>query len=111
TKLKIYVNGERFEHKKHRGKRIKSFDWATLHKVKTINRIAVQSSWMAVRIRGMHMFDVYVDSNLDCQLTLELEGNTRELLTSNRDGLQEEYRGKLQAFIRDICVNIVSSLE
>lgn len=111
THVRIFINDVPFKQKRSKGKRIKTLEWASLYKRKTEDGCSVRSPWMAVRVNGMHMFNHFVDNDLDCRLTLELVGNTRDLMTSNRDGLKAPYNGQLQTLARDISINVTSALD
>lgn len=96
-----YVNGELMP-KNEKGRRIRDLGWATLHKRN------VPSEHLHVRVKGVTMFSYWL--NTPYSLILELKGDTKEILTANRDGLKGNYNEELQKIIREIEVNRRSSL-
>lgn len=68
-------------------------DWATVHVVED----SKLESGVKVRINGQFMFQSW--SNFNKVILVELTGSSLEYLTSNRDGLQYQYRDKLTKLI------------
>ena len=67
-----------------------------------------QSHRLIVRHNGVPMFRQYVSTD-KCVL-VELDGNSTELLTSNRDGLNDKHRQELWDFVTSLAVDVNSAL-
>lgn len=106
----VFVNGNEYEYATQKGRIFKDLGWGYLYKAKTIDGRKVSDSCLNVRVKGVHMFEIYVSDKLDCRLTLELKNNAREVLTSNRDGFKNPYRDELQNVVKEIVVNTKSAL-
>ena len=109
TYARISFNGEIIPTHIPRGKRIRDLGWAILYKRKTLGGDPVHGDRIWVRSHGVPMFFVWL-GDLDCVLHLELQGDTKSLMTSNRDGLKEPYRSELDKNSREIIVNIRKNL-
>jgi hypothetical protein len=103
TNVPTFVNGVLFANKSVRGEMIRELDWGTLYKNKNDS-----SAYISVRVNGMFMFYRYASSELGCALTLELNGDTREMLSSNRDGLTEKYCSGFSQLVNELSVNPIS---
>lgn len=101
-KVKTLVNGTEFTEWTNQGELFKSLPWAHLHKKTGGN------GYVNVQVRGVHMFSTWVSGETD--IVVELSGNAREILTSNRDGLNNPFGQELQTILNDICVNTKSAL-
>lgn len=75
------------------------FDWAKVY----VNK-SLKVGTLFVRIGGLVMFAENL-VNFDGAVFVELQGSSGDLLTSNRDGLQYEYRRELLDFISLISVD------
>jgi len=73
-----------------------------------VNKSAA-SHRVIVRVRGVSMFTMRTSAK--AQVVIELNpGLSRNVLTSNRDGLRDGYRYVLDDFLRELAVDTVSSL-
>lgn len=98
----LYLNGERLTTDLRKGSRRKEFDWGVVYSNKSDqNRIVV-------RVGGIPMFTRHT-SFPGC-LVIELKGNSKDVLTSNRDGLCGKYAYELSDFITAISVDTKSAL-
>lgn len=75
------------------------FDWASVY----VNK-SLPVGTLFVRIGGLVMFAEYL-VNFSGAVFVELQGSSGDLLTSNRDGLQYQYRRELTDFISLISVD------
>lgn len=111
TRCSFYINGEQYVTQTKKGRRIRTLgEWGTLYKKNTENGVKLSSYYLYVRVNGISMFHLYTGT-LDCQLVLELHGDTKSILTSNRDGLQQPYMADIQALVTEIAINNKSALK
>lgn len=103
SKVKTLVNNQEFTDWQTYNETIKTLSWATLYKRDEI------SGNINVQVRGVSMFYSWISPKPG--LTLELTGNAREILTSNRDGLNEPYASEYNKILSDINVNSRSALK
>lgn len=75
----------------------REFAWGTIYSNKSY------SNKVIVRVNGVCMFTTWTGYD-DC-IIIELTGKSTDLLTSNRDSLNETYRRQYEAFIGEISVN------
>ena len=71
------------------------------------------SKHVAVRINGIWMHDWYIGDSLrdaETRLTLELTEQSLDCLTTNRDNLKYNYRGKADRFIERLMIDRKSTL-
>lgn len=64
---------------------------------------------MVVRINGMPMFTER--TSFDRLVIVELQGNSAEVMTSNRDGLVRPFSSELQEFVTELAVDKRSALK
>lgn len=99
TSQNIYLNDELIESDSIRGDLVdKGLDWAEIYV--SANK---PSHYVAVRINGVKMFDVYV-SDLEHEVIVELTKPSLEILTVNRDGFVWKYQNDLSKLIYEISV-------
>lgn len=110
TVASITVNEKIIATYNSKGRMIRDLGWATLHQKKTENGYKLTSRYMSVRVRGVKMFQSYLEEEVTGRLTLELKGHARDILTSNRDNLKNEYDDQYRALCRDLVVNTKSAL-
>lgn len=66
-------------------------------------KIEYKSAMVNVRINGLYMFPIYLQGEpIKKRITVELVGNTRSYLTSNRDGLKPEYANQCAQIVERI---------
>lgn len=92
----FYLNGEYLAFMEKLGTPASVQDWCAIH----VCEDSKLEAGVRVRINGQYMFNSWSDSP-GCIL-VELTGSSLNYLTSNRDGLQYEYRGKLEKLITDM---------
>lgn len=102
-KTSFTVNGSKVLATLRKGSRRRSFNWCTVFTSKTF------SNRLIVRIGGIPMFTKYID--LPRTVLVELEGQSSNYLTSNRDGLLWKYQDQLDEFMRELAVNRRSALQ
>ena len=108
TDCKFYWNGSQVNPVYLPGNEIRDLGWGKLRKYE--NKVASESSYIYVRANGVTMFDHYVGSGLKSIVSIDLTGDSRSILTSNRDGLNSPYREEFAQLIQDINVNKRSAL-
>ena len=101
-KGELYLNGKLLPTNLHKGRRRRDLGWSVVYTNKTFRHR------MIIRIDGMPMFSRYV--SLDRCVIVEINRSNGEALTSNRDCLTSDYRGKLDAFIDELTVDKSSAL-
>jgi hypothetical protein len=72
-----------------------------------------QSPYVHVRINGIWMHQWYVSSDLEqsgLQLTMELDHNSLECLTSNRDDMKWQYKNQASEFITKMILDNITML-
>lgn len=100
--IEFTVNGKPVDANLKKGARRRGFTWGTAYTNKTYPKTLV------VRIDGMPMFTKQID--LPRCVILELEGNSGDSLTSNRDGLQYTQQCQLDNLLYELAVDKVSAL-
>ena len=100
SNLKIRVNGTEYQQIAgyHRGRKIDDVGWAEIYYNKT-----EQSGYGNIRLKGLCMYQTYL--GVPGTVTVELQGESVDVLGDNRDELNWEYKSELQrianAFISD----------
>jgi hypothetical protein len=103
---KIFIDGSEVTCKLYRGKLVRSNDWADIY-VDVEDR---DSYYVQVRINGQWMFQRYTGTDIG-QVVVEFKKSSIEMLTSNRDGIKEEYRNDYDAFLKEVIVEQKQILE
>ena len=101
TNCDIYLNGEKLTSlRMHRPK--SETEWC---KIYTHNQISAHyGHYIRVRMNRQYMFDVY--TSVPAHICVDLVGtDSKEYLTSNRDGLNWHWRSKLQRLVEEIYEN------
>lgn len=108
--VRFTVNGQEYAANLDPGEEIREFHGkaALFHNTKSTKRWNV-----LVRTKGLYMFGfAWLPSGLEGQLTLELVGRSKDLLTANRDGFRDEQLGRdVDQFVRQVSTDINSALE
>ena len=81
----------------HKGTPRREFAWGKIYSNKSYTNKVI------VRVNGVCMFTTW--TGYDGCIIIELTGKSTDLLTSNRDSLQEVYRREYESFIGEISVN------
>ena len=103
VKCQIIVNDQEIAERLSSGKFRRELTFGKVYTNKLVQNLAV------VRIGGTPMFSTYC--KFDGCVVVELEGQSSEVLTSNRDGLRYDPRTQFESFIQDICTNKRKALE
>ena len=99
TKCKIYIDGEHIPFAHNKGKLRSESSWYKIYQNKSAS-----SNMAQFRINGIWMFDRYIGGNHG-QIFVELNNNSLEYLTSNRDALKYTYQREIDELINDLQVN------
>jgi len=95
----VIWNGQKINSFRERGELIdKGIDWADIY----VKEDTGYSHSMLVRINGVMMFSVFVDTKFD--VIVEITKPSLEILTVNRDGFVWSYQHKLQKLIYHVSV-------
>ena len=108
--VRFTVNGQEYAANLDPGQEIRDFHGKAVlfHNTKSAKRWNV-----LVRTKGLYMFSfAWLPAGLEGQLTLELVGRSKDLLTANRDGFRDEQLGRdVDQFVRQVSTDINSALE
>lgn len=110
--LDVYVNGEKYEFTHEVGKHIRDLyqngaKFATVY----YNPDAALFNRVLVRVTGSCMFSRWI-YGVPGTVTIELEQwNSRNIMTSNRDGVREEYRQVMDAFVEELATETRTALK
>ena len=97
TKCEIYLNNIKLESLQPNIARAHTA-WCSIY---TYDDIKVYTSYIRVRINGQFMFEIYTSH--DCHILVDLvETESAKCLTSNRDGMNWDYRDKLNKLIEEL---------
>ena len=99
--IDVYIDNEKIEQDKI-GRLTKSLGFADIYQIK-----GEESKYASIRVKGIEMFQRYIGYGKG-KITVELKGKSTDLLTSNRDGLNNEYRDELDQEFNNMVVNPVS---
>jgi len=106
-RVRFTVNGEEVKADLRKGKEIRNFEGkATLYHNKSggFRR-------MLVRANGIYMFNIYVSSQTEGTLVVELDQPSIELLTANRDGFRDSsLRYSVSEFANQLAADVKSAL-
>jgi hypothetical protein len=110
TKCSIIVNGRKLTTlRMHRPKLETPWCKVYTHKVNDMGKTEygyetrLYGHKIRVRINQQYMFNIY--SSVDAHITVDIIGNSQEYLTSNRDGMNVNYRWKLQKLVEELYEN------
>jgi hypothetical protein len=102
---RIYLNGEEIRNTSHRGRHLRDFSFGSVY----VNK-SDKNNRVIVRSNGVWMFDRY--SNMGATVYVEVSPElSKEVFTSNRDGLQDEYNRELNAFLNELASESISALK
>lgn len=101
TFCEIYLNGEKLDTLRMNKPKVET-PWC---KVYTHNQIGYEYSYeIRVRMNRQYMFNVY--TSVQAHIVVDLNGtDSKEYLTSNRDGLNYIWRSRLQKLVEEIYEN------
>ena len=101
----IFINGEKYSNDVHRGRMVRNLTFGDLY----VNKSA-KNPGVFIRCKGLKMFSKYAP-NLTSQVILEIHHDkAKEILTSNRNGLNRLQDDELQAFLTELACDSSSSL-
>lgn len=105
---KIIFNDLLIECSHKKGILIEDMGWASIY----LNKETKAGCYTRNRIRGLWMFDSYVSKGEEFggEVTLEINGNSIEILVSNRDGFKCDYSSKFNEFMERLTVDTRSTL-
>lgn len=95
--LAIFVNGKRFVDWAHRYRKMVSLSFGDL----LVNK-SRSNTGILVRVNGVHMFSRHIRSPHSMVLAIE-PSRSREILTSNRDGMVEDSSRELDQLISSLA--------
>jgi len=90
----FYLNGELIPFMGKLPAPVSEQDWCSIHVMDS------ESYGVKVRINGQFMFNVY--TGVEKAIMVELTGSSLVYLTSNRDGMQWDYRDKLTKLVESL---------
>ena len=99
----MFWNGEQFECNMRKGSPRRDLGFGQVYSNKSTERR------MVIRMQGMPMF--VNCTNYDRCVVVELTGKSDELLTSNRDSLNDSHRWELAEFVTELAVDKRSALK
>lgn len=100
----VTINDRVYTPRMKKGSRRKDYSWGVVYTNKSAE------GKLVVRINGMPMF-ISDTSYSKGAVVVELNGNSGEILTANRDGLQWYSRRELDRFVEDLAVDRRSALK
>lgn len=110
---KVVFNGEVLDPLR-RGRLVREIDYETGDETRPFAKIHLnkskQDSVVHIRLRGITMFQKQLWTTRQGQIIIELQGESVDLLTSNRDGMQSDAQRKLDSIIHELLVDCNSSL-
>ena len=93
----IELDGSRVKTTLNRGRLIRSMPWARVYLDESS-----PSYYVSVRIEGQWMFNEWFSGAYDIgKIIVEVQGNSIDCLTSNRDGLKREYSMKFRKLMEE----------
>lgn len=107
---RVYLNGERMNvHSDLPGRHIRDLTVDGVVFARAYVNKSSHNHRVIIRVSGVSMFTEY--TNAKAQIIIELEPSiSRDVLTSNRDGLRGQYDSVLHAFQAEIAINTNSAL-
>jgi hypothetical protein len=99
--LNIFVQSEKIEADFKKGRIVDQVEEGiTVHKKST----DCTFHYALVRVKGLHMFDLYVGET-KAQIVVELSGYSTKYLTTSRDSLRGDYRDKIARLCQEFVLN------
>ena len=98
----IYLNSSKVNYAFGAKEKLRDLSWGTIYTCSAIYNT------ISVRINGLEMFKHYASQNLKSQVIVELKGQSVDILTSNRDGLNYKCSNELKASMHDLISNPLS---
>lgn len=104
-KQHVYLNGISFQNTNHRGRHIRTMKCGEVY----VNK-SDKTNYVHVRSNGVWMFSKYMNmgATVYVEVTPEI---SKKVFTSNRDGMQSEYRNELDEFLRELASETLSALK
>ena len=98
--IKVTLNGQPVEAAARPGNRLAEVEGIVIHR----RKVKQPRSLASVRVRGLHMFDLW---HQECgyEFTIELPGYSTQFLTTNRDGLRRHFSEALARFLNKVIGN------
>lgn len=104
----IYIDGRKVDTQLRRKELIRAMKWGRLY----IDRENTSSYRFHVRINGQWMFSEWMSSMKEVgQLIVEINANSTDALTSNRDSLKGEYQQEFRKLIEEFITETKSAME
>lgn len=99
--LSIFVQNEKVEADFKKGRMVEQIEEGmTVHKKSS----DCTYYYALVRVRGLHMFELYVGETKS-QMVVELDGYSTKYLTTSRDSLRGDYRDKIAKLCQEFVLN------
>lgn len=98
----IFIDGKKIVPLNRRGKLRKEGSWYKIYQNKS-----QESSLADFRINGIWMFDRYIGADHG-KISIEMNNDSIQYLTSNRDGLKGQHLSEIDSLIADLQTNKVS---
>lgn len=103
----IIINESAVNTSLKRGRYVRGLSWADLY----VDDSKTNSWYLQVRINGQWMFSTWHGEDDLGELVLEVNRQSTDCLTSNRDALKSEYKGQFQELLKEILLDKQSALE
>ena len=102
----VYVNGERWVKWGYRRNKTRELTWGSVY----VNKSGKHKHCLIVRVNGTFMFYRYIEAN--AQVIVEINPDiSREVLTSNRDGISGKNQEELDKFVSELASDTKSALK
>jgi len=96
----IFVDGEEIRPTLIRDSLLREVDWASIYTAKNTGH----SYWARVRVNGQWMFNHFHGVDEVGEIIIELNKQSTEILTSNRDGIKGENSRDFHSLIKEIIL-------
>lgn len=106
---RIFINGQEFVKKQHHARFIRDFSFGKVY-VNKSEQNEERKGYMHVRSNGVWMFSIYHGMPLSIYVEVD-PAKSKQVFTSNRDGLQYDERKELDGFIQELGSETRSALE
>lgn len=106
--LEVVINGERYTNYLMKRQKRGDLSFGSIHVVQNPQS---HSSYMHVRVSGVLMFEKYLYGTDACVIVEIDPQRSRQVLLSNRDGLQREYVNELDTLVQRLAVDNLSALD
>jgi len=102
----IYVNGVRWSKWLYRRKLIRDMTFGSVY----VNKSSDLKNTVVFRVNGVMMFTRYTSAN--ALVVIEIYPSiSRDVLTSNRDGIHYKYQSELDIFLNKLAIDTTSTLK